>query len=106
MRHGPMLAFVKDAQGRYVFANPTMERTFGFRVADLQDRTDVDWLGPVPEAAQRHGAALEADAPVETVETVAIADGSTRHFMVIRFPFAERDGRQLVGGVAVDVTSL
>jgi diguanylate cyclase (GGDEF)-like protein/PAS domain S-box-containing protein len=106
LRHAPMLAFVKDAHGRYVFANPAMERTFGFRVADVRDRTDIEWLSTPLRAREHDREAFEAGGPVEKVETVAVADGSIRHFVVIRFPFAESDGHHLIGGVAVDVTTL
>jgi diguanylate cyclase (GGDEF)-like protein/PAS domain S-box-containing protein len=43
---------------------------------------------------------------VETVESAGTADGSVRHFLVIRFPFPQQDGQPLVGGIAVDVTEL
>jgi diguanylate cyclase (GGDEF)-like protein/PAS domain S-box-containing protein len=106
MRHGPMLAFVTDTRGRYLFANPMMERTFGFAMADVQHRPDVEWLSAVPQLHEADREALEAGRPVERVETVATADRSIRHFVVIRFPFEARDGRRLIGGVAVDVTAL
>ncbi len=106
MRDAPMLVFVKDAQGRYVFANPAMERTFGFRVADVQHRTDLEWLSSPMRRREQDREASEMGRPVERVETVAVADGSIRHFVVIRFPFSEHDGHSLIGGVAVDVTAL
>jgi diguanylate cyclase (GGDEF)-like protein/PAS domain S-box-containing protein len=106
MQHSPALAFVKDAQGRYVFANPMMERMFGFRLADVRHRTDLEWLSIASTARERDREALESGRPVERIETVPIADRSIRHFVVIRFPFVESDGRQLIGGVAVDVTTL
>ncbi len=106
MRYSPMPAFVKDADGRYLFANATMERIFGFTLAEVQHRSDVEFLSTPAELHSHDRKALETGRPVETVATVSTADGSVHHFLVIRFPFAQRDGRQVVGGVAVDVTEL
>jgi diguanylate cyclase (GGDEF)-like protein/PAS domain S-box-containing protein len=106
MRHAPMLAFVKDSHGRYVFANPAMERTFGFSLADVRNRTDVEWLSSPLRVREHDREALDAGRPIERVETVPTADGSIRHFVVIRFPLVETDGRRLIGGVAIDVTVL
>jgi diguanylate cyclase (GGDEF)-like protein/PAS domain S-box-containing protein len=106
MRHSPMMAFVKDADGHYVFANPTMERTFGFALAEIRTRADVEWLRTQPTDQNRDREVLETGQPIETVETVPIADGTIRHFLVIRFPLTEPDGRRVIGGVAVDVTAL
>jgi diguanylate cyclase (GGDEF)-like protein/PAS domain S-box-containing protein len=106
MRHSPMLVFVKHEDGHYAFANPTMERTFGFTLPDMQHRTDVDWLSSAGDVHTHDRVALETGQPLETVETVSTADGTVRHFMVIRFPFTQKDGGRVVGGVAVDVTEL
>jgi diguanylate cyclase (GGDEF)-like protein/PAS domain S-box-containing protein len=106
MRHAPVLAFVKDTHGRYLFANPAMERTFGFSLADVRNRTDVEWLSSPMRIREHDREVLDAGQPVEKVETVPTADGSIRHFVVIRFPLVEADGRRLIGGVAVDVTLL
>jgi diguanylate cyclase (GGDEF)-like protein/PAS domain S-box-containing protein len=106
MRHGPMLAFVQDADGHYLFANPTMEKLFGFAVADLRGRADVEFLGDLATVRGYHREARETGRSVETVETVSAADGSVHHFFVIRFPFTQQDGNPVVGGIAVDVTTL
>ncbi|MGH9199922.1 MAG: diguanylate cyclase [Vicinamibacterales bacterium] len=106
MRHSPMVAFVKDAQGHYVFANPTMERTFGFTLSEIQDKSDVEWLSTKPKDQDHDREVLDTGRLVETVETVPTADGTVRHFLVIRFPLTDPDGSRVIGGVAVDVTAL
>lgn len=100
-----MMAFVKDAAGRYVFANPIMERTFGFTLADIKDRRDIEWLSATPRE-RKDDDVIDAERPTETIESVPIVDGSVHHFLVIRFPYAQADGSRCVGGIAVDVTAL
>lgn len=108
MCHGPMLAFIKDAQGHYVYVNPPMERALGFTFADIEGTADVEWLPPsAKDIIRGHDReVLETGKTVESVESVPTADGHVHHFLVIRFPLIESTGRQLVGGVALDVTAL
>lgn len=108
MDYGPALAFMKDDQFRYVYMNPIMERTFQVALADIQGKADFDWL---PESTARTVRendlkVLESGQAVETFETVATPDGTLRHWMVVKFPFTQPDGRRFVGGVALDVTTL
>ena len=44
MHHSPVLAFMKDDEGRYVYINPEMERTFHVSLADVEGKADHDWL--------------------------------------------------------------
>src|SRR5262245_42234623 len=83
-----------------------MERTFGFTLAAIRERTDVEFLSSNRYARSADRVVLDGGRPVETIETVPTADGSVRHFLVTRFPFTEPDGRLMLGGTAVDVTAL
>jgi diguanylate cyclase (GGDEF)-like protein/PAS domain S-box-containing protein len=108
MRHSPVLAFMKDAEGRYVYINPMMERTFDIRLSALKGKADFDWLPPAVAQTVRENDAtvLATGRTVETLEMLPTPDGRPRHWMVIKFPFRQSDGQDLVGGVAVDVTAL
>jgi PAS domain-containing protein len=44
MRHSPVLAFMKDAEGRYVYINSMMEQVFDITLATLEGKADSDWL--------------------------------------------------------------
>ena len=107
MRHSPALAFMKDAEGRYVYVNSRMEDTFGIQLADIKGKADADWL---PEAVARTARqsdqlVLETGDAIETVETIPTTDGEDRHWMVLKFPFPQADGQRFVGGVAIDITA-
>jgi signal transduction histidine kinase len=50
-------------------------------------------------------AVLSTGQPVEVLETIPTAEGYSHYWLVFKFPFQDATGRQLVGGVAVDVTA-
>jgi diguanylate cyclase (GGDEF)-like protein/PAS domain S-box-containing protein len=106
MSHSPMVAFMKDENGRYVYANKKMENMFHTSFSDLQGKTDFDWL-PQEIAQQVRDNdlnILETGQTVELFETVPTPDSIPRHWLVIKFPFTNKAGEKFVGGVAVDFT--
>ena len=105
--HSPVLAFMKDDEGRYVYLNPKMASTFRVSLEEVRGKADFDWL---PEDVARtvrenDRLVLTTRRAVESLESLATPEG-IRHLMVVKFPFIKPDGRVFVGGVAVDVTSL
>ncbi|MGQ0734910.1 MAG: sensor domain-containing diguanylate cyclase [Acidobacteriota bacterium] len=108
MRHSPMLAFIKDAEGRYVYMNPRMEEVFGVVQAELVGKTDGGWMPEVAAARAREAdqAVLSGGEAVEALESFMMPDGVERHWMVIKFPFTKVTGERFVGGVGVEITAL
>jgi PAS domain S-box-containing protein len=107
MDHLPGLAWVKDLQGRYVYANDAAERAFGRPAADLYGKTDAEVL-PAPTAArfqENDRRALASGTGVQVVETLEHPDGEVHHSLVSKFPIPGPDGEvALVGGMAIDIT--
>ncbi|REK12240.1 MAG: PAS domain S-box protein [Planctomycetota bacterium] len=104
MDNSPVVASIKDEQGRVVYANWMMQRLF--RCDDWHGKTVFDLLPS--EAAQ---SIWEGDKRVmqgrETVECVYAAPdlaGKMHRWLAYRFPIEDLDGRELVGGVAIDLT--
>ncbi len=46
---GPILAFIRDDSGRYLYVNRGMEQQFGVLAADLDGPEDGAWIGAVPQ---------------------------------------------------------
>ena len=80
---GPILAFIRDDSGRYLYVNRGMEQQFGGLAADLGGREDSAWISAVPQP-----------------------DSSVQYWKIVRFPFSGPAGARFVGGVAVNVTDL
>jgi two-component system, sensor histidine kinase and response regulator len=98
------LVWLKDGQGRYVFANRAACAAAGVDCAEMIGKTDADVLRPERAAA---AAAAEQEvrrtmAPV-TQDSVQIGD---RVFRVVRFPVALPDGQVGIGATGVDITEL
>jgi PAS domain S-box-containing protein len=107
MEHVPAAAWIKDDEGRYVFANPEALRAFSRNRGDLYGRSDGD-IFPAEIAAEftRHDDAVrESRAPLLTNETLIEADGPHRS-IVAKFPLLDETGAaRYVGGIAVDITA-
>ncbi|MBM4071510.1 MAG: response regulator [Planctomycetes bacterium] len=107
MQHLPGLAWIKDARGRYLYANDAAEKAFGMSATRLHGKTD-DEIFP-PEAAAQFKAndrkALNGGGAVQVVETLEHEDGAQRHLLVSKFAIPGQGGdAPLVGGVAIDIT--
>lgn len=106
MNHIPAIAFIKDEEGRYVYANTPFERAFRLKPEQIQGRTDFDWL-PF-ETAQRlranDASVLLSESAADCMETLPVPDGQLRDWQVHRFPYYDSSGRRYIGGVAVDAS--
>ncbi|HEV7843416.1 MAG TPA: PAS domain S-box protein, partial [Pyrinomonadaceae bacterium] len=106
MENMPGLAWIKDLHGRYVYANDDAVKAFGTPLRELYGRTDEEIFPPETAAAFKANdrLALRDGAVVQTIETLAQADG-VHHSIVNKFPITGPDGETvMVGGIAIDIT--
>ncbi|HSL05505.1 MAG TPA: PAS domain S-box protein, partial [Nitrospiraceae bacterium] len=101
----PGFAWIKDPQGRHLYANRLFQESLVKHV-DWKEKTAYE-LWP-PEIAAQHESddqkMLASGAPLQTIESY-VQDGEVRHALVSKFPIADHKGMpRLMGGVAVDVT--
>jgi PAS domain S-box-containing protein len=108
MQHMPGLAWIKDVEGRYVFANDAAERAFRTSRADLYGRSDRE-LFPQETAAQfaeNDRRAIE-NSSVQAIESLTDEAGIVRQSIVSKFSIpGASSATDLVGGVAIDITDL
>lgn len=105
LSYHPGLAFIKDEQGRYLYANGNFARFFGVNVADIIGKTDFDWL-PNDLAVQfteNDRIVRSTGKPLEAVESVPHTSGIVRS-LVNKFPITDNAGGRLVGGTAIDIS--
>ncbi len=107
MNAGPVMAFMKDSGGRYVYVNAPFERLFNVTLEDLWGMTDYDWLPrDVAEQTRANDEMVRAAGrPLEAVETLPSGDGTPHIWAAHKFPFADPSGHLCVGGVAIDITA-
>lgn len=107
MEHLPGLAWIKDQDGRYRYANGAAQNAFSVSHEELYGRTDDD-IFPAATAAQFRANDREALARgqgIQFTETLIHDDGLVHHSLVSKFPLADRTGDPAgIGGMAIDIT--
>jgi PAS domain S-box-containing protein len=106
MDNSPAVVFMKDPDGRYVHVNRTFERAFGRPREEVAGRTDRElWTAEVAAALEAaDGRARSAAGSLETTDSLPVAGGRVHQWTVYRFVLGDGRGRQLLGGIALDVT--
>ncbi len=104
--HTPAVAFMKDREGRYLYANRMWYDAFQHEPGWIIGKTDGDYLDPETARAvrQRDEQVLQTKEVRPVRETSVDQDGSLRHWYSIRFPVVGADGEILLGGVSADIT--
>jgi PAS domain S-box-containing protein len=106
MNHSPDVKFMKQADGRYVYANDLMNRLFAQPGSSVVGLSDVDLL---PESIE-HTIRIHDDMvigegrSIQVVESAPTIDGQVRQWLTYKFPVEGADGTRFVGGVAFDLT--
>lgn len=107
MEQLPGLAWIKDLEGRYVYANAAAMTIFGHSADSLYGKTDAE-LFPAETAAmfiENDRRAIASEAGLQLVETMQHQDGTVHHSLVSKFPIRNpKGGHLLVGGMAIDIT--
>jgi len=99
------VVYVKDLDGRYVFANRRWRELFGAGLEDPIGRTDAEIFAPrvAEHLAASHKAAL-AEGSTRFEETLRHADGA-HAYETTKFALRDADGKPTaVCGVSIDVT--
>ncbi len=106
MQNLPGLAWIKDAEGRYVYANHSAEQAFRTASVQLYGKTDEEVFPPETAARFRENDRIAIARPsgVQIVESLMHDDGVLHHSVVSKFPIPGKDGTFLIGGIAFDIT--
>jgi len=106
MNNSPAVAFIKQSDGRYVYANDLMNRLFATSGTTIVGASDSDLL-PAAIADEIHDADAEVifnHRSIQMVESVPTVDGTTRQWLTYKFPVTDAAGTTYVGGVSIDMT--
>ena len=105
MNNSVSLMAVKDASGRYTFANPKFESSLGFATGHVLGKTDYQLFPSEMSDAFRENEleCMKLRRDVEREETIRIA-GQHRLFLVVRFPLFDTDGA--ISGVCFQATDI
>ncbi len=107
MNNSPLLACVKDEDGRYIYANRMIEDVLGGRLADWRGKTDSE-LWPKETATQLRTndlRALAGNSTLKVAETLPQSDGE-HQWITFKVPFTTNSGKRCIGGISLDVTDV
>ena len=106
MQNLPGLAWIKDREGRYVFANESAQIAFGKTGAELYGKTDEEIFDPDTAAdfVENDRLAFQSAAGRQTVESLKDEAGNIRYSLVNKFPIYVNGEPSLIGGMAIDIT--
>jgi len=101
----PAAAWIKDLDGRYVFANAVLADLVDWPAADVIGKTDHDLFPDVALQLREHDKhVLQSRTPVQFVETIP-RPGGPHNWLSSKFPIVNEAGKLvMIGGVAFDVT--
>ena len=107
MQYLPGLAWIKDVDGRYVYANDAAEKAFGVPREQLYGKRDPEVFDSEVAAqfAKNDQQALTEGKGLQAIEMLPQGDGVVHHSLVTKFPILGSDGNALlIGGTAFDIT--
>ena len=106
MNQSPFLAFIKDAEGRFLFYNERLAERFCISMTEWLGKNDFE-IWP-PEIAQTmHLNDLEVIGgcgSVDRLEETTDANGHRTTWNVHKFAWKNEHGQTLVGGIGVDMS--
>jgi two-component system, sensor histidine kinase and response regulator len=106
MNHLPALASLNDEDGRYLYVNQPLSDLFNLRAEDLLGKTIADWMPEAAESNRQHDReVLACGGTMQFDDMIRRSDGSALHWLIFKFPLGVRDGKKLIGTVAVDITA-
>lgn len=105
INNSPTIIYMKDASGRFVFANEKFERSFDVRGSDIIGKTNLSVLSEeISERVRKTDEfVLKTGQPTQTVEIIP-ASGKIRHWLSYKFLIKNQNGEKFIGGVAIDIT--
>ncbi len=106
MAHTPAVVGIKDAEGRWVFANDRLEEAFGVPVDSILGKRNEDWLPAdvAPRVTADDRRALEENRLIEVTEAIPAKNGVLTDWLTLKFPIQQAGGKPWLGIVSLDIT--
>jgi PAS domain S-box-containing protein len=106
MDNSPAIAWVKDAEGRYVYLNRAYEQRFGVTLDTWRGKTDFElWPADIAQAFRDHDLVVWREGQARQVtEQVRTADGALSWWLYSKFLITAAGGERYIAGSGVDIT--
>jgi PAS domain S-box-containing protein len=106
MENNPAVAWMKDAEGKFLYINSVFGKRFNISLESIRGKTDYDiFPKEIADAVRTNDQKVrESGKPMEIEETIPTPDGVARVWLTYKFPFTDLNKKQLIGGMAIDIT--
>lgn len=108
MENMPGAAFIKDSDGRFIYANHGLDKALNVEQGGVMGKLDTELL-PLEIAhhlRQLDKQVLDAGAARQEIESFPSVSGSPTHWLSTKFPLVDAKSRKpQVGGIAIDITA-
>ncbi|MBC7531001.1 MAG: CHASE domain-containing protein [Oligoflexus sp.] len=106
MENSPVLAYIKNEEGKIVYINEHGAKTFGLRSYEILDRKLEDLLpetvsGPITAAEEK---AWSGNRSVSELCKIVDRRGREAYWMMFHFLLKAQSGKRFVGAISIDVT--
>ncbi len=106
MDNSPIIAFMRDDQGRYIYVNRLFLTNNNLSSSKVLGKTANEIF---PDEMARKVTKVDlnvmaSNSAVTTIESLVNRAGDQREWWLFRFPVRDADGRTYVGGVGLDLT--
>lgn len=103
----PATAWMKDFEGRYIYANTTAKKVYARSAEELLGKTDFDFFPKdiAQKLRENDDRVRQSGETLDSIEEIPDSTGEVRHWQVWKFPFRDALGRAFVGGLGFDITA-
>ncbi|EEF63149.1 PAS domain S-box protein [Pedosphaera parvula] len=106
MNHSPLMTFIKDDRGNYVYGNKRWQSVFGRELSATRVCTDFDLY-----SRKNAGRICKEDREIlatgknsEIIRSRPAGKNQLNSWLTVKFPYFDPRGRPFIGGVALDIT--
>ncbi|MBD3401439.1 PAS domain-containing protein [candidate division GN15 bacterium] len=106
MQYLPGLAYIKDADGRFLYVNDYMHKINNWSPEDVIGKRDSDlWDSDyVKKLRADDMKVLESGEILESIEEVSLGDESF-YYLTTRFPIRRQHGPTVLGAISINITA-
>jgi len=106
MDNSPVISWVKDEHGRYIYLNKTYEERFGVKLENLKGKTDFElWPTEIASAFWESDQKVLAEGrAIEVTEVATNPDGVLSDWLNCKFPLRDKAGKQFICAMGMDIT--
>ncbi len=106
MKNVPCAVYMKDLNGRYIYANETCAKVFRRKVEEVIGKSDAELLPKTTANKARNldQQVVTQNKAIDTTESYNRDDG-THYWLTTRFPICDENNQpMMVGGAALEIT--